>query len=113
MITFTLTKQMKVGIPFVFKGETSIGDMVKVLKPFKVRDGDTSGVDIQIGDDKDGLRQEDFVSRRGGRAVRSFSDDLLREKKIAVKAHWARSCLTPILALSSDAGDSSVFWQGF
>lgn len=50
--------------------------MVKVLEPFEEGDGDTTSVDVQVGDDENVAIDEDFVSRGCGGTVGSLGDDL-------------------------------------
>ena len=59
------TKPVVVGLPLVFEGEPAIGDVVEVLQPFKVGDGDTFGVDVHVGDDQATVGLKDLVSTRG------------------------------------------------
>ena len=70
---------MKIGIFFVFKGESSIGDVVEVLQPLKVGNGDTTGVDVKIRDDENRFGQENFVCGRRSRSVGAFGDNLVDE----------------------------------
>ena len=67
---------MVVGLPLVFEGEPAIGDVVEVLQPFKVGDGDTSGVDVHVGDDQATVGLEDLVSTRGHRPVCCLGNNL-------------------------------------
>ena len=67
---------MVVGFAFVFECQTAVGNMVQVLQPFKVGNGDTTGVDVQVGDDQNVAFDEDFIGGRSGGAVCSFGDDL-------------------------------------
>lgn len=43
---------MIVGLSLIFEGKSTIGDVVEVLEPLEVRDGHTTGVDVQVGDDQ-------------------------------------------------------------
>src|SRR2546423_236758 len=47
-----------------------------ILYPFKIRDGDASGVSQNVGDHKDTFLMKYFVRRGGGGPIRSFSPDL-------------------------------------
>lgn len=53
--------------------------MVEVLEPFEVRNGNTTSVQEDIGEDEDTLLKEDIFSTHSGRAVSSFSQDLALE----------------------------------
>lgn len=68
---------MVVGLALIFEGKTSVGNVVEVLEPFKEGDGDTTSVDVQVGDDQDVAVDQDLVSCRCCGAVSGFSDDLV------------------------------------
>lgn len=72
-----LTQQVVVGLALVFEGQTSVGHVVEVLEPLEEGDGDTTSVDVQVGDDENVAVDQDLVGRGGGGAVGGFSDDLL------------------------------------
>lgn len=67
---------MIIGFTFIFEGETSVRHVVQVLQPFEEGDGDTSSVDVQVGDDQDVAIDEDLVSCWCGGAVGGLGDDL-------------------------------------
>ena len=67
---------MVVGLALVLEGETSVRDVVEILQPLKVRDGDTACVDVHVGDDQHFLVPEDGVGSWGDGAVGSFGNDL-------------------------------------
>lgn len=50
--------------------------MVQVLEPLKVRDCDTTSVDVKIGNNQDVALDKNLVSSGGGGSVSSFGDDL-------------------------------------
>lgn len=50
--------------------------MVEVLEPFEERHGDTTGVDVKIGNDEDVAVEENLIGSWCGWSVGSFSDDL-------------------------------------
>lgn len=64
---------MIVRFAFIFERETTVGHVVEVLQPFEEGDGDTSGVDVEIGDDQDVAVDEDLVRGGGRRTVGRFS----------------------------------------
>lgn len=43
-----LTQQMVVGVPLVLEGEPTITDVVQVLQPLEVGDGDTPSIQIHV-----------------------------------------------------------------
>ena len=45
-------QQVIVGLTLILEGEAAIRDMVKVLEPLKVGDGDTPCIDVHIRDDE-------------------------------------------------------------
>ena len=67
---------MVVGVLLVFEGKTTVADMVQVLEPLEVGNGDTTSVDVQIWDDKDVALLQDLIGFWGGWTVGTFSDDL-------------------------------------
>lgn len=71
-----LTQKVVVRLPLVLEGESSVRHVVQVLEPLEEGDGDTSSVDVQVGDDEDVALDEDLVGSGGGGAVGGFSDDL-------------------------------------
>ena len=74
-------QQVVVGVLLVLEGETTVADVVQVLEPLEVGDGDTTGVDVQVRDDEDVALLQDLVGLWSGRAVSTFSDDLTEKKK--------------------------------
>lgn len=50
--------------------------MVQVLEPFEEGDGDTAGIDVQIGDDQNIAINEYFVGSGCGGSVGSLGNDL-------------------------------------
>lgn len=75
-VGIALTQKMVVRFPFIFECKTSVWYVVKVLEPFEEGDGDTTSVDVQVGDDENVAIDEDFVSRGCGGTVGSLGDDL-------------------------------------
>jgi len=53
--------------------------MVEVLQPFEVRDGNTTSVQQDIGQDEDTSLGEDIFGSEGSGSVSSFSQDLALE----------------------------------
>ena len=43
-----LTQQVVVGFPLVFEGESTVTDVIQILQPLEVRDGDAAGVQIHV-----------------------------------------------------------------
>ena len=68
-------QQVLVGLPLVFEGQASVGDMVEVLQPLKVGHGDTTSVDVHVWDDKAAVCLQDCISSRCHRSVGGLSDD--------------------------------------
>ena len=56
--------------------ETTVRDVVKILQPFEVRNGDTTSVEVQVGNNKDLVLDEQFVSLGSDGTVGTFGDDL-------------------------------------
>ena len=50
--------------------------MVEVLEPFKVGDGDTAGVEVEIGNDELLVGDEDFVAAGSDWTVGALGQDL-------------------------------------
>lgn len=67
---------MVVGLALIFEGQTSVWDVVEVLEPLEEGDGDTTSVDVQVGDDEDVAVDQDLVGGRGRGTVGGFGDDL-------------------------------------
>lgn len=67
---------MIVGLALVLEGQTTVRNMVEVLQPLEERDGDTTSIDVQIGDDQNVAINEYFVSGRCGGSVGGLGDDL-------------------------------------
>ncbi len=67
---------MIIGLSLVLEEQSAVGDVVEVLQPLKVGDGDTAGVDVQVGDDQNVPLHEDAVGGGRGRAVGRLGDDL-------------------------------------
>ena len=44
-------QEVVVGLALILESETSVGDMVQILQPLKVGDGDTTGVDVHVRND--------------------------------------------------------------
>jgi len=59
-----------------FPCESTVRDVVQVLEPFKVGNGDTASVEVKIGDDKALVLDEYFMSKGSHWTVSTFSDDL-------------------------------------
>lgn len=75
-----LTEQMIVGLALVLEGQATVRDMVEVLQPLEERDGDTTSIDVQIGDDQNVAINEYFVSGRCGGSVGGLGDDLANKR---------------------------------
>lgn len=43
-----LTQQVVVGVPLILESQSSVADMVQVLQPLKVGDGDAAGIQVHI-----------------------------------------------------------------
>ena len=69
-------KEVVVGFPLILKGQATIGDMVQVLEPLKVRDCDTTSIDVHVRDDKDSLGPQDIISLGSDGSIGSLSNDL-------------------------------------
>jgi len=67
---------MVVGLALILEGQATVRDVVQVLQPLEEGDGDTTGVDVQIGNDQDVAIDEDLVGSGGGGAVGSLGNDL-------------------------------------
>jgi len=67
---------MIVRLALIFEGEATVRDVVQVLEPLKVRDCDTTSVDVKIGNNQDVALDKNLVSSGGGGSVSSFGDDL-------------------------------------
>ena len=67
---------MVVGLALILEGKTSIGHVVEVLEPLEEGHGDTTSVDVQVGDDQDVAVNQDLVGCRGRGTVGGFSNDL-------------------------------------
>lgn len=68
---------MIVRLLVVLECKSAVRHVVEVLEPFKVRDGHTTSVDVQVRDDQNVLVDQDFVSGRGSGSVSSLSNDLI------------------------------------
>lgn len=70
------SEQEVIGISFVFEGQTTERDVVKVLQPFEEGNSDTTTVDEHVGDDQAiSTLEKDLVGSWGSRSVGSFSND--------------------------------------
>lgn len=67
---------MVVGFAFILEGQATVRNVVEVLEPLEERHGDTTGVDVQVGNDENVAIEENFVGGGCGWAVGSFGDDL-------------------------------------
>lgn len=70
--------QTQNGIVLVFgelPGKATVRDVVQVLQPLEVRDGDTTSIQVQVGNDEALLVKEDLVSGGRHRAVGTLGDD--------------------------------------
>lgn len=77
-----LTQKVVVGFPVVFECQSSVRYMVQVLQPLEEGNGHTTGVNVQIWDDKDVSFDENLVSSWCSRSVGSFSNDLQTKNNI-------------------------------
>lgn len=71
---------MVVGFTFVFECETAVRHVVQVLEPLEEGDGDTTSVDVQVGNDENVAIDEDLVGSRGSGAVGCLGDYLYYSK---------------------------------
>ena len=62
----SLTQQVIVGVSLIFKGESTITDVVQILQPLKVGDSHTAGVQVHVLR-QGGRRQGHKETRRGER----------------------------------------------
>jgi hypothetical protein len=69
-------QEVVVGLALVLEGEATVGNVVQVLEPLEVGDGDTASVDVQVGNDEHLLVAEDGVAGWRDRAVGSLGNDL-------------------------------------
>ena len=69
-------EEVVVGLALVLEGQSSVRHVVQVLQPLKVGDGDTSGVDVQIRNDKNLFVSQDGVAGRGDGSVCSLRNNL-------------------------------------
>ena len=67
---------MVVGVALILEGKATKADVVEILEPFEVGDGDTTSVHEHVRDDEDVTFQQDLVSGNSCRPVGTFSDDL-------------------------------------
>lgn len=65
---------MVIGFPLVFESETTVGNVVEILEPLEEGHGDTTGIDVQIGNDEDVPVDEYLVGCGGRGAVGSLGD---------------------------------------
>lgn len=89
------TQQVVVGFPLIFEGKASVRDVVQVLEPLEVRDGYTTSVDVQVGDNEDVALNEDLVCSRRCRAVGSFGDDLHQTQRSLLITNSDRPIIFP------------------
>ena len=85
---------MVVGFTFIFECETTVRNVVEVLEPFEVGNGDTTSVDVQVRNDKDVAIDQNLVGSRGSRSIGSFSDDLIVIQQVkyeTIKYIWIYS----------------------
>ena len=75
-IRLVLTENSQVLILSKLPGESAVRDVVQVLEPFEVGDGDTTSVEVEIGNDEALVLDEDIVSFGSDGAVGTFGDDL-------------------------------------
>ena len=69
-------QQVVVGVLLVLEGQATVADMVQVLEPLEIGDGDTTSVDVQVWNDKHVALLQDLISLGGSWTVGTFSDDL-------------------------------------
>ena len=69
-------QEVVVGLTLVLEGETSVRNVIQVLEPLEVGDGDTAGVDVHVGNDQGVVVPQDDVGSGGDRAVGSLCNDL-------------------------------------
>lgn len=67
---------MVVGVLLVFECQTTVANMVQVLEPLEVGDGDTTSVDEQVWYDEHFLLLQDLVGFWCGRSISTFGNDL-------------------------------------
>ena len=69
-------QQVIVGVLLVFEGQATVADMVQVLEPFEVGDGDTASIDVQIRNNEDVALLQDLIGLWGSWTVGTLGDDL-------------------------------------
>lgn len=81
---------MVVGLALVFESKTSVGDVIQVLEPLEERNGDTTSVDVQVGDHKDVAIDQDLIGGRSRGTIGRLSNDLINIKCLQYKrtAHF-------------------------
>jgi len=72
-------QEVLLGFFFPSLDESTGSHMVEVLQPFEVRDGNTTSVQQDIGEDEDTSLGEDIFSSEGSGSVSSFSQNLALE----------------------------------
>ena len=74
-LRLVLTENSQVLILSKLPGESAVRDVVQVLEPFEVGDGDTTSVQIQVGNNQNFLVEKDLLGFRCHWAVGAFTDD--------------------------------------
>lgn len=67
---------MVVRFPLVFECQTSVRHVIEVLEPLEEWDGDTTSVDVEVGDHENVAIDEDLVCSRCGGTVGGLRNDL-------------------------------------
>ena len=78
------TKEFVIGFTLIFESKTTVRHVVQVLEPFKVRDGHTTGVDVQVWNDKNVALNQNFVGGRSSGSVGSLGNDLEVDNKYQI-----------------------------
>lgn len=71
-----LTQQMIIGFSFVLEQQTTVADVIQIFKPFKIGNGHTTSVDVQVGNNQNFALQQNFIGSRCCRTVGSFCNYL-------------------------------------
>ena len=70
----SLTEQVIVGVSLIFKGESTVTDVVQILQPLKVGDSHTAGIQVHVlrqGGRRQEARKGNMVTKGGERREKS------------------------------------------
>lgn len=67
---------MIVGFTFILESKTTVGNVIQVLQPFKERNGHTTGINVQIGNNQNFAIDQNAIGGRCSWTVGSFSNNL-------------------------------------